>query len=98
MNQRGPWDLPLAPGSLQRSGLRVLRVGKWLKSRLRIQRSVTPEARHSAAMRASWTSGPATFPSVSSARSVAQCVLPSPIGTSDGDSSQVLIWAQGGWA
>ena len=48
-------------------------------------------------MRASCTRGPVTLPSVTRARSVAQCVLPSPIRTSDGDPSQAPICVQA-WA
>lgn len=46
----------------KRRGLRVFSAGNLLKSRSMVHSSVTPCARQSAAIRASCTSGPSTFP------------------------------------
>jgi serine/threonine protein kinase len=48
------------------SGFRVRSAGNRLKSRSSVQSSRTPEARHTAAMRASCTRGPTTPPLASS--------------------------------
>ncbi len=88
-----PSDHQLDQG--QTKGFTTARPAKRLKSRSADHSARTPCCRHKAAIRASWTCGPAIRPPTSSARNAGQWSVDSAKSTRVGNSSQASTCVQG---